>query len=326
MRVAVLGTGALGCVFAARLARHAEVWMLGTWHDGVAAVQQHGVMIEEPDGQVEAVRVHAAEDPDAAPPASVALILVKSYQTARAGAWAARILAPSGLAVTLQNGLDNGEVLAAALGAHRVAQGVTYIGATLLAPGRARLVASLPTYVGTDSVINGRISGFIGLLRDAGLEAYPSESIQGRLWGKAVVNAAINPLTALWRVPNGEVCSGAYRREVMAQLAHEAAAVGRARGVKLPFMHEVAYVASVCRATAGNRSSMLQDVESGRPTEIDSISGIIAAEGQRLGVAVPLTWAVWQLVRALTPPAPDAALGLGAAAPGAAGLVRRGAS
>lgn len=305
MRIAVLGTGALGCVFAARLAAQAEVWMLGTWREGVAAVQQHGVAIQEASGEVRVARVAAASDPEVVPPADVALVLVKAYQTARAGAWAARVLTPGGLAVTLQNGLDNGEVLAAALGADRVAQGVTYIGATLLGPGSARLVASLPTYIGTDRVGDGLVSRFIALLNDAGLEAYPTDAIAGRLWGKAVANAAINPLTALWRVPNGEVCAGPGRREVLAQLAREAAAVARARGVTLPFADEVAYVESVCRATAGNRSSMLQDVESGRPTEIDSINGIIAAEGRRLGVAVPLTWAVWQLVRGLTPAPPD---------------------
>jgi 2-dehydropantoate 2-reductase len=299
MRVAVLGTGALGCVFSARLAELAEVWMLGTWQEGLAAVQRNGVWIEEPDGRVHAERVLTSNNPSAVPTADIALILVKSYQTDRAAAWAGQVLHASGLAVTLQNGLDNGTKIAAAVGENRMALGVTYVGATLLGPGRARLVANLPTYVGTQDSIATSVSGFVSLLREAGLEAHATDAIQGRLWAKAIANAAINPLTALWRVTNGEVLVGDDRRSVMATLVQEAVGVALASGVMSPFDDAVAYVESVCRATAANRSSMLQDVERGRPTEIDSINGVIVGQGLRLGVPTPLNDAVWLLVRGL---------------------------
>jgi 2-dehydropantoate 2-reductase len=299
MRVAVLGTGALGCVFSARLAELAEVWMLGTWQEGLSAVQREGVCIEEPDGRVHNRRVFTSRDPGAVPAADIALILVKSYQTDRAAVWAAQALHASGLAVTLQNGLDNGTKIAAVVGDNRVAPGVTYVGATLLGPGRARLVANLPTYVGSQDPIATRVSVFVSLLRDAGLEAHATDAIQGRLWAKAIANAAINPLTTLWRVTNGEVLVGDARRSVMATLVREAVSVALASGVVSPFDDAVAYVESVCRATAANRSSMLQDVERGRPTEIDSINGVIVGQGLRLGVPTPLNEAVWLLVRGL---------------------------
>ena len=118
MRIAILGTGALGCVFAARLAAHADVWMLGTWAEGVAAVRRDGIRVTERDG---CVRQVACPGDDRSrrrfPPVDLALLLVKSYQTERAAAWAAQLLRPDGLAVTLQNGLDNGPKLAAAVGA-----------------------------------------------------------------------------------------------------------------------------------------------------------------------------------------------------------------
>ena len=114
-----------------------------------------------------------------------------------------------------------------------------------------------------------------------------------------MVNAAINPLTALWRVPNGALLASADRRWLLARLVEEAANVARARGLVLPFEDPVAYTEGVCRSTAANRSSMLQDVERGRPTEIDSINGIIIAEGKRLGVHVGVNEVVWRLVRAL---------------------------
>lgn len=299
MRVAVLGTGALGCVYAARLSEHAEVWMVGTWAEAIAAVAQRGVLVHEAAGGICTAAIHATTDPGAVPPADVALVLVKSYQTARAAAWAAQLLAADGLAVTLQNGLDNGERLAAAVGADRTAVGVTYNGATLLGPGEARHAATQPTYIGISPATAVRTGAFVDLLCQAGLEAHTEADVAGRLWGKAVANAAINPLTALWRVPNGAVCVTEARRALLATLAEEAAAVTRALGVTLPFADPVAYVERVCRGTAANRSSMLQDIERGRPTEIDSITGVIVTEGQRLGVPTPVNEVVWRLVRAI---------------------------
>lgn len=308
MRVLILGTGALGCLYAARLAAQADVVMLGAWAEGVDAIRAAGIHVIDPDGRAWVARVRAEHDPEAAPTADVALILVKSHQTRRAAAWAARRLARDGLAVTLQNGLDNLPALVEAVGAPRAAVGVTYNAATLLGPAAVRHVVSLPTYLGLPparpcagpaDVAQARLGALAGLLNAARLAAQVSADVEARLWGKAVVNAAINPLTALWRVANGELLARPERRRLLAGLACEAAATAWARGVALPFADPVAYVESVCEATAANRSSMLQDVERGRPTEIDSISGVVAAEARRLGVAAPLTEAVWRLVQAL---------------------------
>jgi 2-dehydropantoate 2-reductase len=305
MRVVVLGTGALGCLFSARLAaapREArpEVWMLGTWSEALAAIERDGICIEEGDRTWQA-RVNVANDPDAAPKADLAIVVVKSYQTERAAAWAARCLTDDGLAVSLQNGLDNGSRLAAAVGAERSTIGITFEGATVLGPGAVRHAGRGATLIGQTAATAPGVSQLVGLLQAAGFEAQASngsgDDIQGIAWGKALVNAAINPLTALFGVRNGELLANADRRELLATLAREAAAVATARGVTLPFPDAVARVEQVCRATALNKSSMLQDVERGRPTEIDSINGIIVAEGKRLNVATPANETVWRLVR-----------------------------
>ncbi len=309
MRIAVLGTGALACVYAARLAGHAEVSMFGSWPAGVEAIRANGVHIVEPDG-----RLWRAELPVYTPAdfeldaegnnplvhaADIALVLVKSYQTPRAAEWARDLLAPGGIALTLQNGLDNYEALVEELGADCAAVGVTYNGATVLAPGEVRHVAHNPTYLGRTSANAARIEALADVFERAGFETQIGEDIEARLWGKAVVNAAINPLTALWRVPNGALLTGSDRRWLVARLAEEAASVARGRGLVLPFEDPVAYTEAVCRSTAANHSSMLQDVERGRPTEIDSINGIIIAEGKRLGIHTGVNETVWRLVRAL---------------------------
>ena len=300
MRVVVLGTGALGCVFAAKLAACAEVWMLGTWTEGIEAVRRDGIRVHEIGGGSWVARVQASADPSAVPRADVALLLVKSYQTARAAGWAAQVLGDRGgpgLAVTLQNGLDNGPRLAAAVGNARTALGVAYVGGIQVGPGVVRHTVQLPSYIGRGAAPQSKVDAFGRLLNSAGLETHVTDEIEPLLWSKAIANAAINPLTALWRVANGEPLATPDRCEMLAAIAVEAAAVAGALGVRLPFADPVSHVESICRATAANRSSMLQDVERGRPTEIDSINGVIATEGRRLGVPVPLNEAVWKLVR-----------------------------
>ena len=121
------------------------------------------------------------------------------------------------------------------------------------------------------------------------------------VWGKLVVNAAINPLTALLGVPNGALLERPAARRVMATLARETAAVARALGISLPFGDPVARAEDVARHTAANRSSMFQDVKRGAPTEIDAICGAIFRAGEARGVAAPVNWAMWQLVSALRP-------------------------
>ncbi len=299
MRIAVIGTGALACVFAAHLSAQADLVMLGTWPEGVRALADDGIRVTDPDGRTWRTAVTVSADPEVAAGADVALVLVKSYQTARAARWARQVLREDGLALTLQNGLDNYPTLIREVGAERAAAGVTYTAATMLGPGNVRHVAGNATFLGLEPYVAGRVLALADLLNGAGLETHAVDGIEGRLWGKAVVNAAINPLTALGRVTNGALPDSPDRRALLMMLAREAAAVAHAAGVTLPFDDPVGYVESVCRATAANRSSMLQDVEAGRRTEIDSINGIIVAEGKANGVDVCANEIVWRLVRAL---------------------------
>jgi 2-dehydropantoate 2-reductase len=273
--------------------------MLGSWAESIAAVQRAGIRITERDGSVRRVPVQATTDPAQVPPVDGALLLVKSYQTERAAFWAAQVLQPNGLAVSFQNGLDNGPKLAAAVGAARAAVGVNYTGATLLGPGETRHTAQLTNVIGTAAATADRALALCELLNSVGLSTRTTDAIEGELWGKAVVNAAINPLTALWRVPNGDLLATPERRGLLAGLVAEAVAVMQARGIALPPADPLAHTETICRASAANHSSMLQDIERGRPTEIDSINGVLVGEGRRLGVPVPLNEAVWRLVRAL---------------------------
>jgi 2-dehydropantoate 2-reductase len=241
----------------------------------------------------------AADSPAEAPKCDLAILLVKSYQTERAAAWAAQLLVPGALAITLQNGLDNGERLAGAVGDERTAIGVNYVGAINAGPAEARFIVSLTSYIGGRSANQDRCVAAAQLLTASGLRTEVVPDIEGRVWQKAIINAAINPLTALWRVPNGELLSTPERREIVAHLAREAHSVAITKGLTSLLDDPLAAVAEICDVSGTNHSSMLQDIERGRPTEIDSINGVIVEEGRRLGVPVPYNEMVWKLVRAM---------------------------
>jgi 2-dehydropantoate 2-reductase len=300
MNVSIVGTGAMASLFGARLSRVASVTLLGTWADAVQAIRQDGICVEG-EG---AFHVHAASDPDDAPRAHLVIVLVKAYQTERASAWAARALKEDGVALTLQNGLGNIERLAAHVGANRALLGVTTQGATLLGPGRVRPGGEGTTHLGALSTERRGSAGdpaheIAALFNAAGLSAAISDDVQALAWGKVIVNTAINPLTAILRVPNGALVESEETLALMRSVATEAAAVARAHGIALPYPDPFERAKQVAQATATNRSSMLQDVLNGRPTEIDAINGKIVERGRQVDVPTPVNTALTLLVRAM---------------------------
>jgi 2-dehydropantoate 2-reductase len=294
--ILIVGTGALACLFAARLsAAQIPVTMLGTWTEGLTALRQNGVIVVDQDGREQAYPVNVIENPAACLGAAYALVLVKSWQTERAARQLAACLAPHGLALTLQNGMGNRDILARALGAQRAALGATTTGAYLLGPGRV-----CPAGEGVITlVIHSRMKSISDLLGSAGFVVETASDANVLLWGKLVINAAINPISALLRVPNGELLEQPSARALMASTAREAASVAIAKGVGLPYPDPVVATETIARRTANNKSSMLQDVLRGSPTEIDAICGVIVDMGEKTGVPTPINRTLLLLVKAI---------------------------
>ena len=287
MRIAVVGAGAMGSLFGGRLSAVAEVTLLDPWAEHVTTMQRDGLSIVELDGSETTVSVTATTDPAAVPTVDMALIFVKAHATRQASQWASRFLAPDGLALTLQNGVGNADMMAEVLGAGRVVAGVTSHGATLLGPGQVRHAGKGPTHIATRPEIAVKLSDVATVFEQAGFEIHLSDDLESLVWGKLIINVGINGLTAILRVPNGQLVEIPAASALMAQAVAEAEAVCQAKGVILPYDDPLGRVREVARATAANRSSMLQDVLRGVPTEIGVINEAIVREGQRLGVATP---------------------------------------
>jgi 2-dehydropantoate 2-reductase len=294
VKIGVIGSGAMGTLFAGLLAAVADVTLLGHWPDQMAALRWKGLRLEMADGTTRHVHFDLAGTPAA--PVDGALILVKSGQTARAAAEARRWLRPAGIALTLQNGLGHVPTLRAALGTKRVLQGVTVAGATVVAPGHTRQSGTPAVSVGPPA--GAADAGLLDALSAAGIAVHVVENITGVVWGKVAINAAINPPTALLDVDNGALADAAGGRELLEKAAGEVAAVAAALNIPLPFPDAGAEAIRVARATATNHSSMRQDLNRDAPTEIGAICGAVVERAAWAGVPVPLNRLYARLIAA----------------------------
>ena len=290
-QLTIVGTGAMACLFGAHLAPFAHVTLTGSWPEGIAAIREAGIIVED-SGKHSPVSVAVIPWPGRLEPADLVLILVKAWQTEDVARRLPDLLKPGGVALTLQNGLGNIEALGPP-----TCLGVTYQGATLLGPGRVQPGGAGTTWLAGPEWI-------VELFRRAGLEASAvgNGEIQSLLWGKLVVNCGINALSALLRVPNGELLRRPDATFLMQCAALECADVAGARGLALPFLDPAGRVCEVARQTATNFSSMLQDVLRGAPTECQAINGAVVQWGKRLGVDTPVNETLFRLVRAVATP------------------------
>ena len=300
MKVAVAGLGALGGRLAAELLL-AGIPVRGFQRPGPteSSLRARGLSYRDRNGRGHRLPLEVASDPEAlaADPPDLCLVTVKAHQTRRAAEGIARFLAPRGVALTLQNGLGNAEILAEALGASRVALGTCTCGAhrregEVIWGGDGEILFG--PWEG-----NAPLAPVEALLRSAGMRARRVEDPKRTLWEKVVLNGAVNPVSALLGRPNGTLGETLPSRQVMATLLREALEVARAEGFDLEEREMGDRVRRVLEATGPNRSSMLQDREAGRRTETDALGGALIERGRRHGLELPVTEALHRLLAAL---------------------------
>jgi 2-dehydropantoate 2-reductase len=297
--ILVAGAGALGSVVGGLLAVSGwPVTLLGR-RAHLDAVRARGLLI---DGLFGTHRVRGLECVTEARGRYAGILLtVKAYDTAAMVATVAPLLAPDGFLISLQNGLGNVEAAQRVLGEDRVLGARVIFGAELVAPGHARVtVYADPVLIGTGAAAER----WAVALAAAGIPAEATTDLVAELWGKVLYNAALNPLGALLGARYGELAENPDTRAIMDTVIEEAFSVARAEHVALRWPDAIAYreafYGRLVPSTAGHRSSMLQDIERGRPTEIDAMNGYIAARGAARGVPAPVNATLTRLVRART--------------------------
>lgn len=294
--VLVVGPGALGCLYAGLLVEAgAQAALLDHRPERAREISATGVRLVEA-GIERTVAVPCLLRTELTRPATLVLVLVKAFDTAAAAAEAAPAIGPGTAVLTLQNGLGNYQKLARVVPLQRLLAGSTTAGATLLGAAKVLVAARGEVTLGSPTGDEALANRAAALLGGAGLTVTVAADVDAVLWRKALVNAAINPLTALTDRRNGELLSDPGLRRLLARVAEETHAIGERLGIAWGRFDPAQSVEQVCRATAGNRSSMLQDVTSGRRTEIGGINGYIAAQAAAIGMPAPLNEALAALV------------------------------
>ena len=300
-RVLVVGCGAMGGLFAAKLSVVAEVVGYDTYVDHVAHINRHGLRIS---GQTELLAPFKAVS-DAADLTGQAfdavLMLTKSGQTAQAVAALSHVLQGEPLWVTLQNGMGNSDILLEIPGS-QVARGITMDASRYLGPGHIEhLIRGRSTFLGPLRGNADDAQWLAELLTQAGLPTQVTADPMDAVWSKFVFNCVMNPVGALLLGVNAARYEVAEVCDLIDDMAQECRVVVEALGGRFAFdpMDFVQQVRSGALPMSKHAGSMALDIQRGAPTEIEELTGFVVREGQRLHLPVPICKTVYRLVKGL---------------------------
>lgn len=299
MEITIIGSGAMGCLFGSFLAESGQtVFLMDIWTDHVNAINTQGVGMES-GGETRRIQIPATNDMTDVPKSDLVIIFVKSTQTEQAAAQAVTCLKDNGLVLTLQNGMGNADKIVKAVGPEKVIAGTTSHGATLLRPGLIRHAGIGPTLIGMWAKDNPTdLSPVTEVFCNAGIETQAVDNIHLIVWKKLIINAGINAITALTGIKNGCIVDAPPVGELVRAAVKEACDVAFAHGVELTD-DSAEQVFAVAAATGPNRSSMGQDVDHKRQTEIDAINGAIVSLAKEKSIPVPVNRTLTALIRTL---------------------------
>lgn len=316
MRVAILGgAGAMGGLFGSRLALAGNtVTLIDVWREAVEAINTCGLRVTE-NGRTRTVRVKAVADPAEAGPADLVIVLVKGQHTESAVRSGLPLIKNETAVLTLQNGWGNADRIAGIVGRERVLAGVTLHSVTTVGPGHIQHAGQGPTTIGE---LDGRMTPRLGLITEllsaAGFEVSATGNVLKVIWSKLALNVCSLPVCALLRFRSGQLVEHEGTLDLMRALLHEVVAVANAQGIHLNYEESWEAITSQLRRAANVRASMLQDVENGRLTEIETINGAIIECGRQLKIPTPYNDALVWLMRSLqetftaAPPGADPAI------------------
>jgi 2-dehydropantoate 2-reductase len=301
MRIAILGGGgAMGGLVGGYLARDGnDVSLIDVSEAAIDRINADGLSIEEKDGSTVIVKVPATSDPSTVGPVDLVVNFVKCYHTEAAVRSAAPMIGGDTVVLSLQNGWGNAARISSIVGEERVLVGLTYHGGMLLAPGKVKHPGAGMTYVGElTGRKTDRLQRIVETLRGAGMETTLSERILDEVWKKLALNACTLPTSSLLRFLSHELVAYEPAKTLMAEILKEVVAVARAQSIALDYDERWAAITGLLEKAIGGKSSMYQDMEAGRRTEIEVINGAIVDAGKTAGVPTPVNQSMLSMVQA----------------------------
>lgn len=303
MKITVIGgTGAMGLIFGARLAQAGhDVTLLDVNKEAIDAVNQNGARITNKEGAVETIKnVKATSDASSISSTELAIVFTKCYWTEDALLKARPVFSPDTRVLSLQNGWGNYEVITKLVNPDNVLVGVSYVSGTTLAPGHARQVGNPVAYIGKVGVSpDASIKEIAELINSIGVKTTASNDALKEIFTKLAHNVAVLAITALLKMEAHRVVDNPYTIALIDELLQETVAVARAKGIMLDHVERRQGIHDLMRNAVGARSSMLQDVDAMRKTEIDVINGAIVKMGKETGIPTPMNACMVNLIKAL---------------------------
>jgi len=301
MKIAVLGTGAMGSVYAGLLASAGnEVWAVDTWEEHIGAIRRHGLRVTGASGD-RTVRIGATTRAEEVGTVDLVIVATKAMDVEVAARAALALLGPDTIVLPIQNGLGSSSAAAAVLGEERVLLGVAGgFGASVVAPGWAHHEGMELLRLGEPlGPRTGRLERIAEMWRAAGFTVQTYDDIDRLVWEKLICNVCFSGPCAVLDASIGEVMADENAWAVASGCAVEAYEVGRALGVDLAFDDPIEHVRAFGLGIPNAHPSLLLDLRAGRRTEIAFINGAIPRVGRRVGVAAPVNETVTALVNVL---------------------------
>ena len=301
MRIAIVGVGAMGSVYAGLLgAAGHEVWAIDLWEEHVEAIRRHGLRVEGASGD-RTVPLRATTRAAEVGEVDLVVIATKAMDVCAAAESTRALLGPGTVVLPIQNGLGSADLVAEIVGAERALVGVAGgFGASIVAPGHVRHEGMELVRLGErDGPVSERLERVAEAWRRAGFTVRTYDEVGPLVWEKLICNACFSGPCAVLDRTIGEVLDDPSAWQVASRCASEADAVARALGITLSFDDPAAYTRAFGERIRDARPSVLLDLRAGRRTEIGVINGSIPVAGGPVGVAAPVNEAVTALVKAL---------------------------
>ena len=298
MQTVIVGAGAMGALFGYLLHRAgANVSLIDRDPAVVKAISGSGLRVEGISG-THTVPVDISAEPGPRSSPDLVLIFVKAHQTEAAAATVKSLLGPRTVAVTLQSGIGNDEILGGALGSERIVVGATSLGSSVLSPGRIMHTSwGDTTLAAKERAGAGQAEAVASFLSRHGIKTDFAEDAKSLIWGRVLINVGLGPITALARVRNGRLLEIETAMALMRSAVAEAMEVMDKAGIELPYRDPLKRVEEMAHRTAENLSTMLQDLYRGRRTEVDYINGAVVRLADELGLDAPVNRTLTMLVK-----------------------------
>lgn len=301
MKIAIIGTGAMGSIYAARLAEAGhDVWAVDMWEAHVDAINAQGLRVEGPDGVILSKSLRATRQLSDAGPCDLYVIATKASGVATSAQAIAKAIPANAVVLTIQNGLGAGERIAAHLPAHHVMLGVAEgFGASMAGPGTARHTSMKQIRLGMMSGgADPRLEEVANVWRSGGFTIETYEDIEQLIWEKLLCNVTLSGPCTIFGCNVAELRADPERWQVALGCMREAYAVGRTKGVEFSFDDADAYVTAFAERVGTAKPSMLQDFEAGRLSELDAINGAIPPLASQFDIPTPYNNTVCAVIRA----------------------------